>query len=118
MRERERKEGGARMGRGRAPGRDENGFGIFRYSENRFRIFSIGFIGNSIFRKQNRFSEFSIGIGIGIGMEFYRPFSWVTDFSRKSPDLCLGIFRNCVSEFFFRNFPELCLGIFSEFSSM
>jgi hypothetical protein len=106
------------MGRGRAPGRDENGFGIFRYSENRFRIFSIGFIGNSIFRKQNRFSEFSIGIGIGIGMEFYRPFSWVTDFSRKSPDLCLGIFRNCVSEFFFRNFPELCLGIFSEFSSM
>jgi hypothetical protein len=29
--------------------RDENGFGIFRYSGNRFQIFSIGFTGNGIF---------------------------------------------------------------------
>ena len=84
--------------------RDENGFGIFRYSGNRFRNFSIGFTGNGIFRKRNRFSEFSIGIGIGIGVVFYRPFPSVTGFCRKLPDLCLGIFRNCVSEFF-RNFP-------------
>ena len=84
--------------------RDENGFGIFRNSGNRFRNFSIGFIGNGIFRKRNRFSEFSIGIGIGIGVVFYRPFPSVTGFCRKLPDLCLGIFRNCVSEFFW-NFP-------------
>jgi hypothetical protein len=94
-----------------ASSRDENGFGIFRYSGNRFRIFSIGFIGNGIFRKRNRFSEFSIGIGIGIGVVFYRLFSSVTRFSQKLPDLCLGIFQNCVSDFF-RNFPELCLIIF------
>jgi hypothetical protein len=88
--------------------RDENGFGIFRNSGNRFRIFSIGFIGNSIFRKRNRFSEFSIGISIRIDMVFYRPFPSVTGFCRKLPDLCLGIFRNCVSKFFrivSRNFP-------------
>jgi hypothetical protein len=91
-----------------AAGRDENGFRIFRYSGNRFRNFSIGFVDNGIFRKRNRFSEFSIGIGIGIGMVFYRPFPSVTGFCRKLPDLCLGIFRNCVSEFFgivSRNFP-------------
>jgi hypothetical protein len=80
--------------------RDENGFGIFRNSGNRFRNFSIGFIGNGIFRKRNRFSEFSIGIGIGIGVVFYRPFPSVTGFCRKLPELCLGIFRNCVSKFF------------------
>jgi hypothetical protein len=78
--------------------RDENGFGIFWYSGNRFQNFSIGFTGNGIFRKRNRFSEFSIGIGIGV--VFYRPFPSVTGFCRKLPDLCLGIFRNCVSEFF------------------
>jgi hypothetical protein len=89
-----------------AVSRDENGFGIFRNSGNRFRNFSIGFTGNGIFRKRNRFSEFSIGIGIGIGLLFYRPFPSVTGFCRKLPDLCLGNFRNCVSEFF------------SEFSSM
>jgi hypothetical protein len=76
---------------------DENGFGIFRYSENRFRNFSIGFICNGIFRKRNRFSKFSIGIGIGV--VFYQPFSSVTGFCRKLPDLCLGIFRNYVSKF-------------------
>jgi hypothetical protein len=86
--------------------RDENGFGIFRNSGNRFRNFSIGFTGNGIFRKRNRFSEFSIGIGIEIGVVFYRPFPSVTGFCRKLPDLCLGNFRNCVLE------------IFSEFSSM
>jgi hypothetical protein len=74
-------------------GRDENGFGIFRYSGNRFRKFSIGFTSNGIFRKRNRFSEFSIGIGL----VFYRPFASVTGFCRKLPDLCLG--------FFFRTFP-------------
>jgi hypothetical protein len=76
--------------------RDENGFGIFRYSGNRFRNFLIGSIGNGIFRKRYRFSEFSIGIGV----VFYRPFPSVTGFCRKLPNLCLGIFRNCVSEFF------------------
>ena len=84
--------------------RDENGFGIFRNSGNRFRNFSIGFTGNGIFRKRNRFSEFSIGIGIEISVVFYRPFPSVTGFCRKLPDLCLRIFRNCVSDFF-RNFP-------------
>jgi hypothetical protein len=79
--------------------RDENGFGIFRNSGNRFRNFSIGFTGNGIFRKRNRFSEFFIGIGIGIGVVFYRPFPSVTGICRKLPDLCLGIFRNYVSEF-------------------
>jgi hypothetical protein len=76
--------------------RDQNGFVIFRYSENQFRIFSIGFTGNGIFQKRNRFSEFSIRIGV----VFYRPFPSVTGFSRKLPDLCLKIFQNCVSEFF------------------
>jgi hypothetical protein len=87
--------------------RDENGFGIFRNSGNRFRNFSIGFTGNGIFRKRNRFSEFSIGIGIRIGVVFYRPFPSVTVF--------VGNYRICVSEisgivsrnffgFFFRNF--------------
>jgi hypothetical protein len=33
-------------------------------------------------------------------MVFYRPFPSVTGFCRKLPDLCLVIFRNCVSEFF------------------
>jgi hypothetical protein len=92
---------------------DENGFRIFRYSGNRFRNFSIGFIGNGIFRKRNRFSEFSIGIGIGIGVVFYRPFPSVTGFCRKLPNLCLGIFRNCVPEFF-----GIVSRNFSEFSSM
>jgi hypothetical protein len=88
------------------PSRDENGFDFFWNSGNRFRNFSIGFTGSGIFRKRNRFSEFSIGIGIGIGVVFYRPFPSVTGFCRKLPDFCLEIFRNCVSEFF------------SEFSSM
>jgi hypothetical protein len=35
---------------------------------------------------------------------FYRPFPSVAGICRKLPDLCLGVFRNCVSEFF-RNFP-------------
>jgi hypothetical protein len=72
--------------------RDEIGFRNFRYSGYRFRNFPIGFTGNIIFRKQNRFSEFSIGIGV----MFYRPFPSVTGF--------VGNYRICVSEFF-RNFP-------------
>jgi hypothetical protein len=47
-----------------AGGRDENSFGIFRYSGNRFRNFSTRFTSNGIFRKRNRFSDFSIGIGV------------------------------------------------------
>jgi hypothetical protein len=78
---------------------DENGFGIFRYSGNRFRNFSIGFIGNGIFRKRKRFSEFFIGIGV----VFYRPFPSVIGFCRKLPDLCHGIYQNCLR--IFRNFP-------------
>jgi hypothetical protein len=81
-------------------------FGIFRNSGNRFRNFSIGFTGNGIFRKRNRFSEFPIRIGIGIGMVFYRPFPSVIGFCRKLSDLCLGIFRNCVSDFF-SEFPSM-----------
>jgi hypothetical protein len=84
--------------------RDENGFGFFRYSGNRFRNFSIGFTGNGIFRKLNRFLEFSIEIGIGIGVVFYRPFLLVTGFCRKLPDLS-------------RNFPN-CVLDFSKFSNM
>jgi hypothetical protein len=76
--------------------RDENGFGNFRYSGNRFQNFSIRFTGNGIFRKWNRFSEFSIEIGV----VFYRPFPSVTDFCRKLPDLRLEIFGKSVSEFF------------------
>jgi hypothetical protein len=95
--------------RGDGVARDENGFRIFRYSGNRFRNFSVGFIGNGIFRKRDRFSEFSIGIGV----VFYRPFLSVTGFCRKLPDLCLGIFRNCVSDFF-----GIVSRNFSEFSSM
>jgi len=87
--------------------RDENGFRIFRNSGNRFRNFSIGFTGNGIFRKRNRFSEFSIGIGIGIGVVFYRPFPSVTGFCRKLPD-CVSEFSGIVS----LNFSELCLEIF------
>jgi hypothetical protein len=75
--------------------RDENGFGIFQNSRNRFRNFSIGFTGNGIFRKRNRFSKFSMGISV----EFYRPFPSVTGFCRKLPDLCFGIFRNCLRIF-------------------
>jgi hypothetical protein len=43
---------------------------------------------------------FENGIGIGIGVVFYRPFSSVTVFCRKLPNLCIGIFRNRVSKFF------------------
>jgi hypothetical protein len=74
--------------------RDENSFRIFWYSGNRFRNFSIGFTGNGIFRKQNRFLEFPIGIGV----VFYRLFPSFTGFvSRNFPELCLRIF--------FQNFP-------------
>jgi hypothetical protein len=93
--------------------RDENDFGIFRYSGNRFRNFSIGFTGNGIFRKRNRFSEFSIGrcgvlptVSFGLRLPVFvgnyricvSEFSGIV--SRNFPELCLGIFRNCVLEFF------------------
>jgi hypothetical protein len=69
---------------------------FFGIPETDFEFFLIGFIDNGIFRKRNRFSKFSIGIGV----VFYRQFPSVTGFCQKLPDLCLGIFRNCVSEFF------------------
>jgi hypothetical protein len=86
----------------------ETGFEIFR-SDSSVTVF---------FQKRNRFSEFSIGISIGIGVVFYRPFPSVTGFCRKLPDLCLRIFRNCISEFFeivYQNFSELCLRFFGIF---
>jgi hypothetical protein len=73
---------------------------FFGIPKTDFKIFSIRFVGNGIFRKQNRFSEFSIGISIVISVVFYRPFPSVTGFCWKLPDLCLEIFQNCVSEFF------------------
>jgi hypothetical protein len=76
-------------------------FGIL---ETDFEIFRSDSLVTDFIRKRNRFSEFSIGIGV----MFYRPFPSVTGFCRKLPDLCLENFRNCVSEFFrnfFRNFP-------------
>jgi uncharacterized low-complexity protein len=78
--------------------RDENGFGIFRNSRNRFRIFSIGITGNGIFRKRNRYrNRRSVLPTVSFD---YRFLSENTGFvSRNFPKLCLGIFRNCVSEF-------------------
>jgi hypothetical protein len=76
--------------------RDENGFGIFRYSGNRFRNFSIGFTGNGIFWKRNRFSEF-----------FYRNRWGVL------PTISFGYrFLSKITGIVSRNFPELCLGTF------
>jgi hypothetical protein len=91
--------------------RDENGFGFFRNFGNRFRNFSIGFTGNGIFRKRNQFSEFSIGIGIGIDVVFYRPFPSVTGFCQKLPDLCLEIFRNSPACDFFTSSVRLWIRI-------
>jgi hypothetical protein len=88
--------------------RDENGFGIFRYSGNWFRNFSIGFIGNGIFRKRNRFSKTVSESTWCFTDRFLRLPFFVGNY-RKLPDLCLGIFRNCVSEFsgiVSRNFLE------------
>jgi hypothetical protein len=88
--------------------RDENGFGIFRYSKNRFRNFSIEFIGNGIFRKME--SVFGIFYrkrhrnrrGVLPTVFFgYQFLSEITGFvSRNFPELCLEIFQNCVLEFF------------------
>ena len=79
--------------------RDENGFGIFRNSENRFRFFSVGFIGIGIFRKRYRLSEFRFGIGIGIGTTFYRPFPLVTDFNQNFTGFSYRNFRKYQSTF-------------------
>jgi hypothetical protein len=92
-----------RSKRRRGIGRNENSFGIFQYSGNRFRNFSIRFTGNGIFRKRNRCLEFSIGIGV----VFYRPFPSVTGFlseiigfvSQNFPKLYLRFFQNCVLDF-------------------
>jgi hypothetical protein len=88
--------------------RDENGFGIFRNSGNRFRNFSIGFTGNGIFRKRNRFRNFL--------SESVSESTWCfTDRFHRLP-VFVGNYRICVSEIsrivsrnffriFFRNFP-------------
>jgi hypothetical protein len=80
-------------------GRDENGFGIFRYSGNRFRNFSIGFIGNGIFRKRNRFLDFL--------SEPVSESAWCfTDCFLRLPffvgndQICVSEFSGTVSEFF------------------
>jgi hypothetical protein len=91
----------------RSEARDENGFGIFRNSGNRFRNFSIGFTGNGIFRKRNRFSEFSIGIGTESAWCF-------TDRFHRLP-VFVGNYRICFSEIsgiVSRNFFGIFFGIF------
>jgi hypothetical protein len=74
--------------------RDENGFGIFRNSKNRFRFFSVGFIGIGIFRNRYRLPEFKFEIGIEIGTAFYRPFLSDTDFNRNFTGFNCRNFRN------------------------
>jgi hypothetical protein len=59
-------------------------FSVFRKPISKF---SIGLTSNGIFRKRNRLSEFSIGIGV----VFYRPFPSVTGF--------VGNYRICVLDF-------------------
>jgi hypothetical protein len=67
--------------------RDENDFGNFRYSGNRFRNFSIGFTGNGIFRKRIGFQN------------FLSESAWCfTDRSLRLP-VFVGNYRICVSEF-------------------
>jgi hypothetical protein len=94
--------------------KDKNGFRIFRYSGNRFRNFSVEFIGNGIFSKTESVLEIFYRNRRGVLpiVSFgYRFLSKITGFvSRNFPELCLRIFRNCVSEFFrivSRNFSEI-----------
>jgi hypothetical protein len=87
-----------RRTRRRLPPRDENGFEIFWFFENRFRFFPTGFSGNGIFQNRNRFSEFYAGIGIEIGTAFCRPFFPVTDFNRNFPNSSFGIFRKIAAQ--------------------
>ena len=70
-----------------------SGFGIFRNSENRFRFFSVGFIGIGIFRNRYRLSEFKFGIGIEIGTVFYRRFYRIPILIGILPDPAVGIFE-------------------------
>ena len=90
-------------------GRDENGFGIFRNSGNRFRNFSIRFTGNGIFEN-----------GIGF-RNFLSESTWCfTDRFLRLP-VFVENYQICVSEFsgiVSRNFSELCLRFFGIFSSM
>jgi hypothetical protein len=60
---------------------------FFGIPETDFEIFRSDSPVNDIFRKRNRFFEFSIGIGV----VFYRPFTSVTGF--------VGNYRICLSEF-------------------
>jgi hypothetical protein len=72
---------------------------FFGIQETDFEMF-IEFTGNGIFRKRNRFSEFSIGIGV----VFYRPFPSITGFV-ENYRICVSEFSRIVSRNFFRNFP-------------
>jgi hypothetical protein len=87
--------------------RDENSFGIFRYSGNRFRIFSIEFTGNGIFRNRIGFRNFlseSVSESVCCFTDrFLRLLIFVGNYW-----ICVSEFSGIVS----RNFLELCLGIF------
>jgi hypothetical protein len=87
--------------------RDQNGFGIFRNSRNRFRNFLIGFISNGFFQKRNRFSDFSIGIGIRIVVVFYRLFPSVIGFF-ENYRICVSEFSGIVSRNFFSEYSSMC----------
>jgi hypothetical protein len=72
--------------------RDENSFGIFRYSRNRFRNFSIGFTGNGFFENGIGFRNFL--------SESVSESAWCfTDRFLRLP-VFVGNYRICVSEFF------------------
>jgi hypothetical protein len=96
--------------------RDENGFGIFPYSGNRFRNFSIGFTSNGIFRSD---SPVTVFFENGISFQnFLSESAWCfTDRFLRLP-VFVGNFRICVSEIsriVSRNFSKLCLRFFGIF---
>jgi hypothetical protein len=74
-------------------GRDENYFGIFRYSGNRFRNFSVGLTGNGIFRK----TESVFGI---LYQNRYRNRRGVLSTVSFGYRICVSEFSKIVSEFF------------------
>jgi hypothetical protein len=82
--------------------RDENGFGIFRNSGNRFRNFSIefGFTGNGIFRNGIGFRNFLSESAWCFTDRFLRLSVFVGNYR-----ICVSKFSGIVSRNFFRNFP-------------
>jgi hypothetical protein len=82
--------------------RDENGFKIFQYSGNRFWNFLIGFTGNGIFRKRNRFLEFSIRIGIGNRRGGLTTVFFSCRFFVGNYWICVSEFSGIVSQNFFK----------------